>query len=169
MCRWRKKPRCVLVLAYSAFEKTKLREGMFNESHLFSGQGKFLPLLSIWPGLTNGTSWGKSCQQFRNTEGSLENYVQYFRTCKMSSMEQADHRSSRLANRNWQGDRGVRGPEKMLCEVVAWSFLTAQLTTVRLENMPEWPHWPAILMAAFQQVEWIMEGRMICFVQVIAG
>lgn len=50
-------------------------------------------------------------------------------------------------------------------------FFTALFTTwkVRPENKPEWPHWPAILMAALQQVEWIMEGRMICFVQVTAG
>jgi len=50
-------------------------------------------------------------------------------------------------------------------------FFTALLTTrkVRLENKPEWPHWLAIPMAALQQVEWIMEGRMIWFVQVIAG
>lgn len=52
--------RDVLVLAYSAFEKTKLREGIFNKSHILPGQGKFLPLLSIWPGnhwagITDGT------------------------------------------------------------------------------------------------------------------
>lgn len=51
----------MLVRAYSAFEKTKLREGMLNKSHILPGQGRFLPLLSIWPGshwtgITDGTS-----------------------------------------------------------------------------------------------------------------
>lgn len=36
----------MLVLAYSTFEKTKLREGMLNKSPIPPGQGKFLPLLS---------------------------------------------------------------------------------------------------------------------------
>lgn len=40
----------------------------------------------------------------------LENYVQYFKTCKESSMGQSDHKSRRLANRNQQRRR-------------VWSFL----------------------------------------------
>lgn len=124
--------RYVSMLACSAFEKTKLREGMFNKNHILPGQGKFLPLLSIWPGshqagVTDGTSQGKSLQQFRNAEGSLENYVQYFRTCKESSVGQADNRSSRLANRHRQRGRGVRGPEKLLNEVGAWPFLHSSI------------------------------------------
>jgi len=53
--------RYVLELTYSAFEKTKLREGIFNRNYILSGQGKLLPLLSIWQvshwaEITGGTS-----------------------------------------------------------------------------------------------------------------
>lgn len=50
-------------------------------------------------------------------EGSLENYVQCFRTCQESSVGQADHRSSRLIKRHQQRGKGVGGPEEMMNEV----------------------------------------------------
>lgn len=55
--------------------------------------------------------------------------------------------------------------------LVSDHFFAAPLTTwkVRSENKPEWPHRPANLMATVQQVEWIIEGRMIYFVQVTTG
>lgn len=121
--------RFVLVRAYSAFEKTKLREGMLNKSHILPGQGRFLPLLSIWPGshwtgITDGTSWGKLLQQFRNTEGSLENDILELAE---SSVGQADYRCSRLANRNQQRGRRVGCPEKLLNEIGVWSFLHSSI------------------------------------------
>lgn len=168
--------RYVLVLDYSAFKKTRLRKGMFAWTYILPDQGKFLPSLSIWPGshwygITDGTSWGKSVQQFRKTEKNLENNVQCFRTCKESSMGQGDNRSSRLANRKQQRGRGPVAPKKLLNDIMSDDLSTCLLTTWKTisENMPEWPHWSVIPMAALQQVEWIMEGRMICFVQVIAG
>lgn len=86
-------------------------------------------------------------------------------------MGQGNNGSGRLANRKQQRGRGVVGPEKLLNEVMSDHLSTCLLTTwkIMLEKKPEWPHWSVILMAILQQVEWIMEGRMICFVQVIAG
>lgn len=156
--------------------KDKLGKGVFTRSHILLDQGKFLPFPSIWPrshwyGITDGTSWGKSLQKFRNIEKSLENNVWCFRTCKEPSVVQGDNRSIRLANRKQQRGRGVVGPKKLLNEVMSDHLSICLLTPWRtiLENKPEWPHWSVILMAVLQQVEWIMEGRMICFVQVIAG
>lgn len=67
--------------------------------------------------------------------------------------------------------KGQSGQRSCWMRLVSDHFLTALLTTRKVspENKPEWPHWPDILTAAVQQVEWIMEGRMICFVQVTAG
>lgn len=165
--------RDVLVLLYSAFEKTKLWERIFNKSHILPGQGKFLPLFSIWPGsywtgIADGTSWGKSLQQFRNPEGSLEND-----TVELTKSPVGGRQITDLAG--WQTEISKvvdeSGVQRSCWMRLVDHFFTALLNTwkVRPENKPEWPHWPAILMAALQQVEWIMEGRMICFVQVIAG
>lgn len=41
----------MLVLAYNAFERTKFREGMFNESPVLSGQGKFFPSFPFGQGV----------------------------------------------------------------------------------------------------------------------
>lgn len=76
-----------------------------------------------------------------------------------------------LAGWQTEDSKGVLGPKKLLNELMSDHLFTWLLTTWKtiLENMPDWPHWSVILMAVLQQVEWIMEGRMICFVQVIAG
>lgn len=68
-----------------------------------------------------------------------------------------------------KGD-GVSGYQRS-CRMRSMSahFFSAALATqkVRPENETEWSYWPAVLMAALQQVEWIIEERMICFVQEI--
>lgn len=105
---------------------------MFDKSHIHPVQGKFLPLVSIWPGshlvgITDRTSQGKSAQelqQFRNPEKSMEKYVKYFRTCKEFSTGQSDHRSVLFQKTETRKGRwSVRISEKLQNEVDVCSFL----------------------------------------------
>lgn len=146
------------------------------EATFFLTRDNFFPSFPFGQGVTGmelqtGQVEVTTLQQFRNTEKSLENNVQCFRTCKEPSVGQGGNKSSRLANRKQQRGRGVVGPKKLLNELMSDHLSTWLLTTWKtiLENMPDRPHWSVTLMAVLQQVEWIMEGRMICFVQVIAG
>lgn len=137
------------------------------EAIFFLTRKNFFPSVPFCQGVTGmELQMGQDEEShFSSSEKSLENNVQCFRTCKEPSIGQGDNRSSRLANRKQQKGRGFVGPKKLLNEVIFDHLSTCLLTTWKtiLENTPEWPHWSVILMAVLQQVEWIMEGRMICF------
>lgn len=59
----------MLVLGYSTFEKTKLREGLFNKSPIPPGQGKFLPLLS-----QGATGLGSQMKKLRNITSAVQEH-----------------------------------------------------------------------------------------------
>lgn len=105
---------------------------MFDKSHIYPVRGKFLPLIPIWPeshlvGITDGTGWEDSAQepqQFRNPKKSVEKYVEYFRTCKVFSTGQSDHRSVLFWEKGTcKGRQDVRISEKLQNEVAVCSFL----------------------------------------------
>lgn len=154
------------------------RKDMFDKSHSYSVQGKFLPFIPIWPrshlvGIADRTGWGESAQelqQFRNPEKGVEKYVEYFWTCKVFSTGQSDHSSVLF----WQietckGRRDVGMSEKLQNEVAVCSFLQCCLDYIESKTR-KWDR--MVILASHPDgrppTGGVDYSRMICFVQEIA-